>query len=155
MSAAGLHAVLERDLRGLFTMPDTIAPTMEDVTWFANRGQIFTNPVAHPDLLPGKPGECWRNAYRAISYDPSLRYVQGLVQGAHSRILIAHAWCVGEGGTLYEPTWDVARATGAEVYLGVVFSLDDLMRLQDVFGRIGWYNGFADVLSRRRTREGH
>jgi len=146
---AALRTVLERDLRGMFVLPDQVSPTAADVAWFRRHARLYTRPIAHPRLLRRKEGECWRNAFHASVRDPNLRYVQGFVHPSHADQLVPHAWCVDDTGTLYEMTWDVTRAMGGERYVGVIFTFDDLMVLQTAFGRMGWYNGFANVLGER------
>lgn len=142
-----MRAVLQCHLRGLFTVPKTIAPTDADIAWFAEHGRVYTRPRPH-ETIRGVPGECWSNAARALWKDRSLFYVQGLVRGRHD-LLTPHAWCTRSTGELIEMTWDVTRATGGELYIGVPLSLDELVRLQMHFGRYGWYDSFADVLLRQ------
>ena len=153
MNRAALRKVIARDLRGCFEIPNSINPSDADVAWFAANGKTWTQPREHERFRRGQLGECWANAYRASRRDPSLRYVQGLVQPAHHDLLVPHAWCVTDADALYELTWDVSAATGAEVYYGVVFSFEDLMELQNATGDMRWYDGFADILQARDLRE--
>jgi hypothetical protein len=106
---------------------------------------MYRSPKPHPGYQ-GKAGRCWQNAAGALWQDRSLFYVQGLVQGRGNE-LIPHAWCTDRDGRLIEVTWDIRNATGAEVYIGVAFSRDQLVHLQSHFGRYGWYDGFAAVLT--------
>ena len=73
---AELRDVLARDLRGLFTMPASIAPIDADVEWFRHHGRIYRNPQRLKGFV-GVPQSCWSNASKALWLDPTLSPTPG------------------------------------------------------------------------------
>ena len=143
-SQTELRDVLTRHFLGSFSIPAFISSTKTDVQYFERLGRVYRAPRSIVGFV-GTPRFCWRNANDTVWADPTLSYVQGFVQDRR-RELVPHAWCATADGQLLEVTWDVGRASGAEVYFGVPFSLDQLVALQMHLGTHGWHDGFADVL---------
>jgi hypothetical protein len=69
----------------------------------------------------GSPGNCFADAWRLMTDNPDLTYVEGW---ASAGILpVEHAWCVDKTGRVIDPTWAAVRDDDIEdrAYWGIPF----------------------------------
>lgn len=77
----------------------------------------------------GQRGRCYGNALaRAMDEPGHIHYVEGLAVHPRTGLVLPHAWVEDDNGTPLEVTWP---STTGWVFLGMRFSLDDLLRLSE------------------------
>jgi uncharacterized protein len=69
---------------------------------------------------------CYNNAYQAAMADPSLTYVEGIVQGGG---VGAHAWVVDKSGKVIDPT--IKNGKNVTAYIGVPIETEYLRKVTE------------------------
>jgi len=131
------------------TAEGRLLPTLysrpEEIGAVERLGQRYI-PTSVPKGLPRyrAMNQCYRNACRAATDDPRLRYVEGLaLQGT---MWIGHAWVTMDGEHAIDPTWRGQLYCGQRIdpaaeYFGVEIPIKDVWELWSKMGSMGLIAG--------------
>lgn len=110
--------------------------------WLVENGAIAYEHTPRPDWLPRMtPNQCFKNAYELamvadLSFGP-LHYVEGNVVCTELPLLVEHAWCVTDDGTVVDPTLPEIRSEVETSYFGIQVPLEIVNKSLAEYGVYG------------------
>lgn len=109
---------------------DELANGLSHLPILQNHGHLHENVGLAATL--GPMGRCYDNAMAlAIQRPGKVHYVEGVAVQPRTGIALPHAWIEDNTGRPFEATW---RSTQGWVYLGMRFTLEDLLGLHELLG---------------------
>lgn len=94
--------------------------------WLVEAGAIAYEHTPRPDSLDRMtPNECFKNAYDLAMRDDRYHYVEGNCVVTELPLLVEHAWCVTDDGTVVDPTLpeDDPEVNAMTSYFGIQVDL--------------------------------
>lgn len=99
----------------------------------ARYGRAFEHIAEFPFRRGARGGDCFENAYQ-LAIARGLHYCEGYAVSGALVVPLAHAWCVDDGGSVYDPTWaDGGHYFGAQIRMAGADQIAALTGRRSVF----------------------